>query len=330
MLSRVLILGVAVAALGLPAVALGKPDASSTAPCNGPPDAAAAIAQARADGFTIAPGALYALQHVPTNAPGLILVGTKGPKRAQTAARSPQSTTRATAGDSASLGCPVGSAAHVFWDSGSGYVQEYWHWATIGGQTGTSYRRLVRARARPAVGMRGRTASEIGTTEACRSTTRSTRSSRARGAVTDTRWDDRRVIRARPLPPSPLTARAEAAAAPLSDDAVAVWGGIGPNGQPLGDGAILRLDPLAWEPTPAAPIAPRVDPGVAAADGTFVVWGGKGQNDGAGYDAARGSWWELPPAPIEPRVNHVLHSVGTSLLVWGGDDGSPAPPGPRP
>jgi hypothetical protein len=133
-----LILAVAVAALSLPAAALGKPDVSATAPCNGPPDAAAAVAQARADGFTIAPGALYALQHVSANAPGLILVGTKGPNVAQRAARSPQSTARSAAGDVASLGCPVGSAAHVWWDSGSGYVQEYWHWATIGGQTGTS------------------------------------------------------------------------------------------------------------------------------------------------------------------------------------------------
>ena len=138
MLSRLLILGAAVAALVLPAAALGKPDGSAPAPCNGPPDAAAAIAQARADGFTIAPGALEALQHVPVNAAGLILVGTKGPKQAPPAARTPQSATRSTAGDSASLGCPVGSAAHVWWDSGSGVVQEYWHWATIGGQTGIS------------------------------------------------------------------------------------------------------------------------------------------------------------------------------------------------
>jgi hypothetical protein len=137
------------------------------------------------------------------------------------------------------------------------------------------------------------------------------------------------VIRTRPLPPSPLAARAEAAAAPLSDDAVAVWGGIGPTGRPLGDGAILRLDPLAWEPIPPAPILPRADPGVAAAAGTLVVWGGKGRNDGAAYDAAPGSWSELPPTPLEPRVNHVLHAVEGSLLVWGGDDGSPAPPGPH-
>jgi hypothetical protein len=135
MLRRALIAGIAVAALALPAAALGKPDA--TAPCNGPPDAAAAIAQTRAAGFTIAPGALQALQHVSTNAPGRILVGTKGPKAA-TAGRSVQSANHVTAGDVASLGCPVGSAAHVWWDSGGGYVQEYWHWATIGGQTGTS------------------------------------------------------------------------------------------------------------------------------------------------------------------------------------------------
>jgi len=138
------------------------------------------------------------------------------------------------------------------------------------------------------------------------------------------------VIRVQPLPSSPLTARAEAAAAPLSDDAVAVWGGIGPRGRPLDDGAILRLDRLAWEPIPPAPIPPRVDPAVVGSDGTLVVWGGRGRNDGAGYDTTQGSWRELPPAPLEPRVNHVFHAVGASLLVWGGDDGSPAPPGPRP
>jgi hypothetical protein len=138
------------------------------------------------------------------------------------------------------------------------------------------------------------------------------------------------VIRTRPLPPSPLTARAEAAAAPLSDDAVAVWGGIGPDGRPLGDGAILRLDPLGWEPIPPAPIPPRADPSLAAADGTLVIWGGRGRNDGARYDPARNSWRELPQPPLEPRVNHVLHTIGASLLVWGGDDGSPAPPGPQP
>lgn len=114
--------------------------ASAETTCAGPPDVAAIIAQARADGFTIAPGALEALKSVPDVATGpqRILVGTKATRVMPSPRRSIQSAARVAAGDVASLGCPVGDAAHVNWDSGSGLIQEYWKWATIGGQTGTS------------------------------------------------------------------------------------------------------------------------------------------------------------------------------------------------
>jgi hypothetical protein len=107
------------------------------APCSDRPDPEAIIEQARADGFTIASGARESLLRVPdVGGRGRILVGYKGPRK--TAVRTLQSAKRATAGDSASLGCSVGSAAHANWTSGGGVVQEYWHWATIGGQIGTS------------------------------------------------------------------------------------------------------------------------------------------------------------------------------------------------
>jgi hypothetical protein len=145
-------------ALAMPAPGLAKSDrgglgpASLTAACRDRPDVAAIIEQARADGFTIAPGVAEALERVPDVAGGAhrVLVGTKGGPaghsshagtngpQALAAARTPQSPSRVAAGDVASLGCPVGSAAHVNWNSGMGYVQEYWRWATIGGQTGTS------------------------------------------------------------------------------------------------------------------------------------------------------------------------------------------------
>lgn len=138
------------------------------------------------------------------------------------------------------------------------------------------------------------------------------------------------MISARTLPPAPLSARAEASAAVLTEDAVAVWGGVDIDGNPLVDGAILLLDPPAWEPIPLPPLEPRFDRGVAGVAGSLVVWGGAGTADGAVYDLARGAWRELAAAPLTPRINHTMHSIGATLVVWGGDDGSPAPTGPRP
>jgi hypothetical protein len=153
-----------------------------------------------------------------------------------------------------------------------------------------------------------------------------------RDVVTDAKkWDDRGLIRARPLlPPSPLSARAEAAAVTLTNETVVMWGGMGPNWRVLNDGALLHLDPLGWETIPAAPLLARAGSGLAAANGKLVVWGGAGHNDGAAYDPERRSWQQLPKAPLRSRINHVLRSVGADLLIWGGDDGSPAPLGPRP
>ena len=142
--TKAVILSLALVALALPEAGLARADAASNvpaaaqAPCNNDrPDPRAIIEQARANGFTIAPGAQQALERVPDLAgSGRVLVGSKGPRNS--AVRAVQSVKRITAGDVTALGCPVGSAAHVNWTSGSGVVQEYWHWATIGGQTGTS------------------------------------------------------------------------------------------------------------------------------------------------------------------------------------------------
>ena len=138
------------------------------------------------------------------------------------------------------------------------------------------------------------------------------------------------MIRVRPpLPPSPLGARAEAAAVALTDQAVVIWGGVDPDWRPLGDGALLHLDPPAWETIPDTPLVSRAGAGVAAAQGKVFVWGGVGRNDGAVYDSARMRWLELPTVTLEARVNHAVKAFGTELLVWGGDDGTTAPPGPR-
>lgn len=139
------------------------------------------------------------------------------------------------------------------------------------------------------------------------------------------------MILARPqLPLAPLAPRAEAAAVLLNDETVIIWGGMGSDWQPLGDGALLHLDLLAWEPIPEAPGRPRERPAAATDDGLLFVCGGIGRSDGAVYDRARRAWEALPSAPLKPRINHVLHAVDGTLLVWGGDDGSASPPGPRP
>lgn len=137
-----MILGGICVALALPVAGQARIDALGLAPagadviCNEPPDPQAIVDRAQANGFTIAPGALEALRRVGNEPTGRIIVGFKGPGPQKPAVRTVQSAKRISAGDVTALGCPVGSAAHVNWNSGSGTIQEYWTWHSIGGQTG--------------------------------------------------------------------------------------------------------------------------------------------------------------------------------------------------
>lgn len=141
--------------------AIGRTDRGQVASrgsrvCRQPAGLDKMLALTRAQGFTIAPGALRALKSLPAPTPAaasgrdsahvhVILVGTKGSRQSATGtaravkkARVPASSKRIAVSDHAALGCPVGAPAHVWWDSGSGAVSEVWRWATIGGQLGST------------------------------------------------------------------------------------------------------------------------------------------------------------------------------------------------
>lgn len=140
--AKAVILWATFLALALPVAGNARADTQGLAPAGAdavckdePPDPQAILDKAKADGFSINPAAFEALRHVGETPAGRVIVGFKGPKKAATT-RSVQSVKRINAGDVAALGCAVGSAAHVNWNSGSGVIQEYWTWHSIGGQTG--------------------------------------------------------------------------------------------------------------------------------------------------------------------------------------------------
>jgi hypothetical protein len=149
----------AFAVLAASATAIARTDTGQTAArgsrvCRQPAGLDKMLAATRAQGFTIAPGAVRALKSLPAPTPAsgrdpahvhVILVGTKGSPQSSAGttrsvqrARVPTNSQRVAVSDHAALGCPVGAPAHVWWDSGYGAVSEVWHWATIGGQVGST------------------------------------------------------------------------------------------------------------------------------------------------------------------------------------------------
>jgi hypothetical protein len=119
-----------------------------------PTDLEQVIALSREQGFTIRSEAVRALKNLPDPATARegadagkarrVLLAYRdsppapSPGSAVRGGRGLQSTTRVAVSDHASLGCPVGAPAHVWWDSGFGAVSEVWRWATIGGQVGST------------------------------------------------------------------------------------------------------------------------------------------------------------------------------------------------
>lgn len=111
----------------------------------------------------------------------------------------------------------------------------------------------------------------------------------------------------RRLPPSPLAPRTDASTAYLPVDrgrSIVVWGGIGADGAPLADGAVLDLEHGRWRLIPQGPLCPRTGYGFAADGfGNIDIWGGIGADgtalgDGAEYDVRERTWRSLPPSPL--------------------------------
>jgi hypothetical protein len=110
-----------------------------------------------------------------------------------------------------------------------------------------------------------------------------------------------------------------------------VWGGLGPDGAPVGEGAIY--DPAAgpagtWTPMPTtgAP-SPRSEHSVVAVGSLVVVWGGSGADglplgDGAVFDLTSGLWEPLNPsgAPSARRLHTAVALPNGEVVVWGGSD----------
>jgi hypothetical protein len=155
-LSLIALAVLAAAATAIARTHNGQVAARPSQTCRQPAGLDEMLAKTRAEGFTVAPGAVRALKSLPVPTPAradsenparvhVILVATKGPlqkpggaaSRVQRA-RVPASSKRVSVSDHAALGCPVGAPAHVWWDSGYGAVSEVWRWATIGGQIGST------------------------------------------------------------------------------------------------------------------------------------------------------------------------------------------------
>jgi hypothetical protein len=157
----------------LPAVALaghfsGRVLQSRTVGCKSsnlqPAELQAMLNRAVADGETLIPAAVEQLRNLAAGGPqtrgahlltfaylpdpaspasGVATSPVPTPSNATTSSpppapqRSLQAHHRATVSDHASLGCPVGDSAHVWWQSGEGAISDVFHWGNIGGGSGT-------------------------------------------------------------------------------------------------------------------------------------------------------------------------------------------------
>jgi len=120
-----------------------------------------------------------------------------------------------------------------------------------------------------------------------------------------------------PLPPSPLSARRDAAAAWTGRELL-VWGGRDATGH-RGDGAAYDPAAGAWRPLPPAPLAAR--------SGADAVWTGQravvvgGADDGgprrdvAAYDPAVDEWTAVAALPDPVGVIDAVAAAG-GVVVW--------------
>jgi hypothetical protein len=113
-----------------------------------------------------------------------------------------------------------------------------------------------------------------------------------------------------------------------------VWGGIGPEQEPLADGAAYDPEAGEWRTIAESPLPPRNDAAGAWVGDELVVFGGRAQDapeqadrtDGAAYDPEEDAWRELAEMPwalssVETAwTGDVLYVLGSPAE---GEDGSP-------
>jgi N-acetylneuraminic acid mutarotase len=109
-----------------------------------------------------------------------------------------------------------------------------------------------------------------------------------------------------------------------------IWGGKGPNQQPLADGGAYDPSAGTWRTIAASPLAPRSGRPVWTGK-EMLVWGGQAAGsdyrvDGAAYDPATDHWRMIAASPLAGRVLSATAWTGTELLVWGGQHGDSTAP----
>jgi N-acetylneuraminic acid mutarotase len=126
----------------------------------------------------------------------------------------------------------------------------------------------------------------------------------------------------RSLSESPLAPRLDHTAVWTGEEML-VWGGYGERDALYADGA--AYDPRAneWEPLPLPPIAGRFQHSAVWTGEEMIVWGGRDLTDrptpltGAAYEPLTRRWRRLPPAPL-PNITQSAVWTGDEMLVWGG------------
>jgi Kelch motif protein/galactose oxidase-like protein len=123
------------------------------------------------------------------------------------------------------------------------------------------------------------------------------------------------------LAASGLSARRTAASVWTGHDLL-VWGGSGPNGEPLADGAALDPSANRWRPLPPAPIGPRSDAAAVWTGTEMLVWGGSGGGetlaDGAAFNPQTNRWRTIADQPFGGGTRSVAVWTGREMLVVSG------------
>ena len=132
-----------------------------------------------------------------------------------------------------------------------------------------------------------------------------------------------------PLSKSPLSARSGHLAV-WTGTRMLVWGGDGPDNQPLADGAAYDPSTGRWEPMAASPTGPLFGATAVWTGTRMLVWGGAASSSddpgsergtGAAYDPATDTWAPIGRAPLPTVAGHVAVWTGERMLVWGGSVG---------
>lgn len=110
---------------------------------------------------------------------------------------------------------------------------------------------------------------------------------------------------------------------------VLIWGGVGPGGAGLRDGAAYNPRQDRWRRIPPAPVRGRADAVTAWTGRELLVWGGASAAErrarGAAFDPRANRWRRIPAGPLRPRRDADSAWTGRQLIVWGGADGDDRP-----